>query len=63
VVSLDGVSAVTDGLVLDNTALAGWLRGDFDTTREHVADVVAALLLATADVSTALPGSGNAVER
>ena len=43
--------------------IAGWLRGDFDTTREHVADIVAALLLATADVSTALPGSGNAVQR
>lgn len=42
--------------------IAGWLRGDFDTTREHVADIVAALLLATADVSAALPGSGNAVQ-
>ncbi len=37
--------------------IAGWLRGDFDTTREHVADIVAGLLLATADVSTALPGT------
>ncbi len=43
--------------------IAGWLRGDFDTTREHVADIVAGLLLAAADVSTALPGStGKAVQ-
>lgn len=43
--------------------IAGWLRGDFDTTRAHVADIVAGLLLAAADVSTALPGStGKAVQ-
>jgi hypothetical protein len=43
--------------------VAGWLRGDFDTTREHIADIVAGLLLAAADVSTALPGStGKAVQ-
>jgi AcrR family transcriptional regulator len=39
--------------------IAGWLRGDFNTTREHVADIVAGLLLAAADVSTALPGSAS----
>ncbi len=38
-------------------AIAGWLRGEFDTSREHVAELVAGLLLATADISTALPGS------
>ena len=32
--------------------VAGWLRGEFDTSREHVADLIAGLLLATADVST-----------
>ena len=36
--------------------IAGWLRGDFDTSREHLADIVAGLLLAVADISTALPG-------
>jgi AcrR family transcriptional regulator len=35
--------------------IAGWLRGDFDTSREHLADIVAGLLLAVADISTALP--------
>jgi AcrR family transcriptional regulator len=34
--------------------VAGWLRGEFDTNREHVADLIAGLLLATADVSTGL---------
>jgi AcrR family transcriptional regulator len=32
--------------------VACWLRGEFDTSREHVADLIAGLLLATADVST-----------
>jgi AcrR family transcriptional regulator len=36
---------------------AGWLRGEFEAGREHVADLVAGLLLATADISIALPGS------
>jgi AcrR family transcriptional regulator len=36
-------------------AIAGWLRGDFDTSREHLADLVAELLSAVADISTALP--------
>ncbi len=39
--------------------IAGWLRGDFDTTREHLADIVAGLLLAVADISTALPGKAG----
>jgi AcrR family transcriptional regulator len=39
--------------------IAGWLRGDFDTTREHLADIVAGLLLAVADISTALPGQAG----
>ena len=34
--------------------IAGWLRGDFDTSREHLADIVAGLLLAVVDISTAL---------
>ena len=37
--------------------IAGWLRGEFDTSRERIADLVAGLLLATADISTALPGA------
>jgi AcrR family transcriptional regulator len=37
--------------------IAGWLRGDFDTSQENLAGVVAGLLLAVADISTALPGS------
>ena len=37
--------------------IAGWLRGEFDTSREHLADLVAGLLMATADISTALPRS------
>jgi AcrR family transcriptional regulator len=36
--------------------VAAWLRGDFATSREHLVDLVAAMLLASADVSTALPG-------
>src|SRR6185437_16138968 len=30
--------------------VAGWLRGEFDASREHMADLVAGLLLATADI-------------
>jgi hypothetical protein len=37
--------------------IAGWLRGDFDASQENLAGVVAGLLLAVADISTALPGS------
>ena len=36
--------------------IAGWLRGDFDTNLDHLADIVAGLLLAVADISTSLPG-------
>ena len=39
--------------------IAGWLRGDFETTREHVADIVAGLLLAAAEISAGLPASGR----
>lgn len=34
--------------------IAGWLRGDFDTTQDHISAVVAGLLLKTADLSTEL---------
>ena len=34
--------------------IAGWLRGEFDTSREHLADLVAGLLLASADIFTTL---------
>jgi AcrR family transcriptional regulator len=44
--------AVVSGAIEVTT---GWLRGEFDTSREHVADLVAGLLLATADISKALP--------
>src|ERR1700752_1018562 len=46
--------ALVSGAIEVTTA---WLRGEFDTSREHVADLVAGLLLATADISTALPES------
>jgi hypothetical protein len=46
--------AVVSGAIEVTTA---WLRGEFDTSREHVADLVAGLLLATADISTGLPES------
>jgi len=35
--------------------VAAWLRGDFNVSREHLADLVASLLLAASDVSAALP--------
>ncbi len=34
--------------------IAGWLRGDFDTTQDHIAAIVAGLLLKTADLSAEL---------
>ena len=34
--------------------IAGWLRGDFETTQDHVAAIVAGLLLKTADLSAEL---------
>jgi AcrR family transcriptional regulator len=34
--------------------IAGWLRGDFDTNRDHIAAIVAGLLLKTADLSAEL---------
>lgn len=39
--------------------VAGWLRGDFDTGREHLADLIAGLLLSAADISSALSGLGE----
>jgi AcrR family transcriptional regulator len=36
---------------------AAWLRGDYDISRQHLADLVAAMLLAATDISTALPQS------
>jgi AcrR family transcriptional regulator len=35
--------------------VAAWLRGDYALSREHLADLVAAMLLAVTNVSTALP--------
>lgn len=35
--------------------VAAWLRGDYDVSREHLADLVAAMLLAASDVSATLP--------
>jgi hypothetical protein len=35
--------------------VAAWLRGDYAISREHLADLVAAMLLAVTNVSTALP--------
>jgi hypothetical protein len=34
--------------------IAGWLRGEFDTTQDHIAAIVAGLLLKTADLSAEL---------
>ncbi len=34
--------------------IAGWLRGDFETTQDHIAAIVAGLLLKTADLSAEL---------
>lgn len=35
--------------------VAAWFRGEFPTSREHLADLVAAMLLATSHISTTLP--------
>ena len=43
--------------------IADWLRGDYDTNLEHLADIVARLLLAVGNISTSPPGPGNAVHR
>jgi AcrR family transcriptional regulator len=34
--------------------IAGWLRGEFDASQDHIAAIVAGLLLKTADLSTEL---------
>jgi AcrR family transcriptional regulator len=39
--------------------VAAWLRDEFDTSRAHLVDVVAAMLMTVADVSTAIPASGQ----
>lgn len=35
--------------------VAAWLRGDYDISRQHLADLVAAMLLSATHISTALP--------
>ena len=35
--------------------VAAWLRGEFDASREHLVDLIAAMLLATVDISNAIP--------
>jgi AcrR family transcriptional regulator len=37
--------------------VAAWLRGDYDIDRQHLADLVAAMLLAATDISAVLPKS------
>ncbi|MFG1792239.1 TetR/AcrR family transcriptional regulator [Nocardia sp. NPDC049149] len=37
--------------------VAAWLRGEFDTSREHLTDVIATMMLGAAEISTALPAS------
>jgi AcrR family transcriptional regulator len=39
--------------------IEAWLRGDFDTTREHLADLVAGLLAATPAITASLPNSSS----
>jgi AcrR family transcriptional regulator len=39
--------------------VTAWLRGEIDTSREHLADLVAAMLLATTHISTMLPPVKN----
>jgi AcrR family transcriptional regulator len=39
--------------------VAAWIRGEFDTSRAHLTDVVAAMLLTVSDISTAIPASGQ----
>jgi AcrR family transcriptional regulator len=47
-------------LVSGTMELVGaWLRGDFDISREHLADLMAAMLLATSHISTTLPPITN----
>ena len=38
--------------------IAGWLRGEFEVSQDHVAAIVAGLLLKTADLSTELADGG-----
>jgi AcrR family transcriptional regulator len=40
--------------------IEAWLRGDFDTDREHFADLIAGLLAATPAITAALPSSSSA---
>ena len=39
--------------------IEAWLRGDIDTTREHLADLVAGLLAATPAITAALPNAST----
>ncbi|WP_173010059.1 TetR/AcrR family transcriptional regulator [Mycolicibacterium sp. P9-64] len=39
--------------------VAAWMRGEFDTSRAHLADVVAAMLMTVAEISTTIPASGQ----
>ncbi len=39
--------------------VAAWLRGEFETSREHLADLIAAMLLAITDISATLPLSAG----
>jgi AcrR family transcriptional regulator len=38
--------------------VAAWIRGEFDTSRAHLADVVAAMLMTVTDISTTIPSVG-----
>ncbi len=35
--------------------VAAWIRGEYDTSRDHLAEVVAAMLLSAAEISTTIP--------
>ncbi|MFE3058006.1 hypothetical protein [Nocardia sp. NPDC059239] len=35
--------------------VAAWLRGEFATSREHLVDVVSAMLLSSTHITTQLP--------
>jgi len=39
--------------------VSAWIRGEFDTSRAHLADVVAAMLMTVAEISTTIPASGQ----
>lgn len=39
--------------------VAASIRGEFDTSREHLVDVVAAMLMTVSDVSTAIPSTAR----